>query len=153
MLRSLVARDSTNADLRLQLAVAETELASALVAGGAPARAQAGVAAAERLLVPMVENASAERRVRLALARTRLVTAELHDRERLRSAASMARQAALDALGDPANDEVEGVDVRARALAGLGRRAEAESLVARLRRYGYRAPGFPELAARLDRGL
>ena len=90
--------------------------------------------------------------MRLALARTRLAAAELHDRERLRSAASTARQAALDALGDPADDEVEAVDVRARALAGLGRPADAEPLVARLRGYGYRAPGFLELAARLDRG-
>ena len=152
-LRRLVARDSTNADLRLQLAVAETELARALVAGGDPGRARAGVAAAERLLAPMVEKGSAKGRVRLALARTRLVAAELHDRERLRSAASTARQAALDALGDPADDEVEAVDVRARALTGLGRPAEAELLIARLKAYGYRAPGFPELAARLDRGL
>jgi eukaryotic-like serine/threonine-protein kinase len=151
-LRRLVERDRTNADLRLQLAVAETELASALAAGGTAARARAGVAAAEGLLAPMAEKAGAERRVRLALARARLVAAELDDQHRLRDAARVARLAALDALGDPGNDELEAVDVRARALAGLGRSAEAQPLVARLQGYGYRAPGFPELAAKLNRG-
>ncbi|HSB56173.1 MAG TPA: serine/threonine-protein kinase [Gemmatimonadales bacterium] len=151
-LRRLVERDSTNADLRLQLGIAESELAGALAAGGEAARARAGVTAAESLLAPMAGKAGAERRARLALARARLVAAELDDRQHLRDSARTARLAALDALGDPAGDELEGVDVRARALVGLGRPAEAEPLVARLRGYGYRAPGFPELAAKLNQG-
>ncbi|MGE5231293.1 MAG: protein kinase domain-containing protein [Deltaproteobacteria bacterium] len=151
-LRRLVERDSSNADLRLQLGVAETALADGLAAGGDEEGARAGLANAERALAPMAQKPDADQRVRLTLARAHLVAAGLDDRRRLHGSARAERLAALDALGDPAKDELEAADVRARALAGLGRYAEAQSLVTRLRGYGYRAPGFAELIATLDRG-
>ena len=151
-LRRLIERDSTNPDFRLQLAVAETELARALARGRELAAARAGAGVAERLLAPMAEKKGADRGVGLALARVRLLSADLDDRQGLRAAARATRLATLDALGDPAGDELASVDVRARALAGLGRVAEARPLIDRLQAYGYRAPGFPELAARLSKG-
>jgi serine/threonine-protein kinase len=141
------ARDSTNADSRVLLAAAERWVAAAHAALGDAAVAHAHLRAALALLEPLVVRPDAGRTPSATLAEVRLLEAALHDPVD-DAAARVAREHALSALGGPrASEELRVLESRARALDGLGRRAEAAPLVARLRLAGYRAPDFVRFAA------
>ncbi len=153
ILRDLVANDSTNSDMKLQLAIAETELARALAGGGELAAAQAGLAIAERLLVPMTEQRGPKSQVGFQLASARLVTAEMSERAGDGRAARKAYAAALDALGPArAGEELRALDARAQALVGLDRLAEARPLLQRLERAGYRELRYVRFASQVTAG-
>ncbi len=150
MLRTLLQRDTTNADFRLQLAIAEADLARALAQRGDRRGALAGAAASESFLAPMAVGPGAEPRVRVELARVRLLRAQLEERDGAAAAANASYRAALEALGAAdKGEELRSLDTRARALAGIGRADEAKAIVARLQQSGYRESAFTRFAADL----
>jgi hypothetical protein len=149
ILRGLAARDTGNAELQLQLAVAETQLAWTLASGDRVA-ATHGAQAAESLLTPLASRANAERRYGVELAWVHLLKASLHERASETGAARAAYGQSLQALGPrAAGDELRALEARARALAGMGSRGDARKLVAQLEQTGYREPAFVRFAAGL----
>ena len=139
ILRRISARDSSNADMRTQLGVTEIEIARALAGGGDVAGARQSLDSAEAHLAPLAAAGGAEGRARMELARARVVLADLLEAQGAVEASRAARRRALEALGaDGTKDELRAVEVRARALAGLGRTDESERLLRRLRDAGVR---------------
>ena len=137
ILDALARRDTSNVDIRSQLAIAEIEVGRALDALGQRPAARRALESAEASLAALLGSGSADQRSRAELGRARVILADMLVREGGRDRGDAARRGALDALGaDAARDDLRAVEVRARALAGLGRTAEAASLFRRLRDAG-----------------
>ena len=137
ILDALARRDTSNVDIRSQLAIAEIEVGRALDALGQRPAARRALESAEASLAALLGSGSADQRSRAELGRARVILADMLVREGGRDRGDAARRGALDALGaDAARDDLRAVEVRARALAGLGRTAEAAPLFRRLRDAG-----------------
>ncbi|GLC25599.1 hypothetical protein rosag_21120 [Roseisolibacter agri] len=151
----LAALDSSNVEVQQHVARADLTLATLhtdgrdLAAAGPYVRAAASRLAALGARQPRPPGMAAD------LARLHLLEAALHEGAGAHGDAVAAREAALSALGAArATEPLRTAELRARALTGLARRAEAVPIVERLRVAGYRpyefrsfANGFPEAGA------
>ena len=143
---ALTRQDPANADWQQGLAEAKTEQAAQSLAAGRADQALAQVQAALELLRPLAARQPDERTILLDTATAQLqlaaLTRDAPAARRLRENTLQALQSVKSGHGDPRL-----LALQTDALLGLGRRDEANSVVAQLWASGYRDPA---LLARLQ---